>query len=203
MSEYTLKFGSVSSMEKDKKNWLDLFEEYYNDDGGMVAFSKETYKHGFDFKDTYKFEYKLCIKAESMASFLSDDEEGHNDVYIELLIVPLPKYLNSKIKNEIVDCMGVEDIDVYDIVSYGSCPYLDRDYLTLGDNADFYDITENEEVVKMLNACTTACETINNLKGFYLDKTWNIIGNTGWDLLDNMINGEDYITKAYDRYKVR
>ena len=29
MSEYTLKFGSVSAIGKDEKNWLDLFEEYY------------------------------------------------------------------------------------------------------------------------------------------------------------------------------
>ena len=201
MSEYTLKFGSVSAIGKDEKNWLDLFEEYYNDDGEMIAFSKEVFEHGFDFEDDYKFKYRLCIKVLAMNSFLSDDEEGHNDVHIELLIVPLPEYLNSKIKNEIANCMGVEEIDLYDIVSYGGCPYLDRDCLTLNDNADFYDVTENEEVVKMLNACATTCKATNNLRGFYLDRTWNMIGNTGWDLLDNMINGEDYVTKAFDRYK--
>lgn len=201
MSEYTLKFGSVSAMEKDKKNWLDLFEVYRDYDGEMVAFSKKTYKHGFDFEDTYKFEYKLCIKAESMASYLAEDEEGYNDIHFELFIVPLTKYLNSKIKNEIADCMCEEEIDLYDIVSYGGCPYLDRDCLTLDNNADFDCVTENKEVVKMLDACATTCETTNNLRGFYLDRTWNMIGNTGWDLLDNMINGEDYVTKAFDRYK--
>ena len=200
MSKYTLKFGSVSAMEKDEKNWLDLFEEYYNDDGEMIAFSKEVFEHGFDFEDVCKFKYRLCIKVLTMNSFLSDDEDGDNDVHIELFIVPLPKYLNSKIKNEIANCMGVEDIDVYDIVTYGNCPCLDRDYLTLNDNVDIYDVTENEEIVKMLNACATTCKTINNLRGLYLDRTWNMIGNTGWDLLGDMLNGEDFIQKAFDRY---
>lgn len=201
MNEYTLKFGSVSAMEKDEKNWLDLFEEYYNDAGEMIAFSKEVFEHGFDYEDNYKFKYKLCIKAIAMSEFLADDEEGHNDVHVELYIVPLPEYLNSKIKEEIMDYMGVEEIDVYDIISYGSCPCLDEDCLTLNDDAEFYDVTENQEVVKMLNACATTCEAINNLRGFYLDRTWNLIGNTGWDLLDNMINGEDFITKAFNRHK--
>lgn len=201
MNEYTLKFGSVSSMEKDRKNWSDLFEEHYNDGGELVAFSKEVYEHGFDFEDYYKFKYRLCIKAMAMSEFLAEDEEGYNDVHIELSIVPLPEYLNAKVKDSIADCMGVEEIDVYDIVSYGSCPYLDRDTLTLNCDADFYDITENEDVVRMLDACATACESINSLRGFYLDRVWNLIGSTGWDLLDNLINGEDFIQKTLDRYK--
>ena len=202
MSEYTLKFGCFSAMEKDEKNWLDLFEEYYNDDGEMIAFSKEVFEHGFDFEDICKFKYRLCIKVFAMNAFVSYDEEVHNDIHVELLIVPLPEYLNSKIKKEIADCMGVEEIDVFDIVLYGGCPCLDSDCLKLDDNADFYYVTENEEVVKMLNACATTCEAINNLRGFCLDRTWNMIGNIGWDLLDNMINGQDYVAKAFDRYKV-
>ena len=201
MSEYTLKFGSVSAMENDKKNWTDLFEEYYNDCGELVAFSKEVYEHGFDDEDYYKFKYKLCIKVMAMSEFVAEDEDGHNDVHFELSLVPLPEYLNSKIKDEIADCMGVEEIDVYDIVSYGCCPYLDRDCLTLNDDAELYNVTESEEVIRMLDACATASGTINSLRGFYLDRAWNMIGNTGWDLLDNMINGEDWIKKALDRHK--
>ena len=201
MSEYGLKFGSVSAMEKDRKNWLDFFEEFYNDDGELVAFSKEVYEHGFDFEDYYKFKYKLCISAIAMNNFLADDEEGHNDIHIELSIVPLPEYLNAEVKDGIADCMGTEEIDVYDIYSYGGCPRLDHDTLTLNDDAAFYDITANEDAVRMLDACATVCESINNLRGFYLDRAWNLIGSTGWDLLDNLINGKDFIQSAMDRYK--
>lgn len=199
MNEYGLKFGSVSAMEKDRKNWLDLFEEYYNDGGELVAFSKKVYEHGFDFEDYYKFKYRLCIKVMAMSEFLADDEEGHNDIHFELSLVPLPEYLNAKVKGDIADSMGVEEIDVYDIVSYGCCPYLDRDTLTLDDDTEVYDVTENEDVIRMLDACATVCESINNLRGFYLDRAWNLIGSTGWDLLDNLINGEDFIQKALDR----
>ena len=202
MSEYGLKFGSVSAMEKDRKEWSDLFEEYYNDGGELIAFSKEVYEHGFDFEDDYKFKYRLCIKAMAMSEFLAEDEDGYNDVHIELLIVPLPEYLNDKVKNDIADCMGVEEIDVFDIVSYGGCPYLDSDTLTLNDNEEFYDITENEDVVRMLDACATVCDSINSLRGFYLDRAFNMLGSTGWDLLADMINGEDFIQKTLDRYKV-
>lgn len=202
MSEYGLKFGSVSAMEKDRKKWSDLFEEYYNDGGELISFSKEVYEHGFDFEDDYKFKYRLCIKAMAMSEFLAEDEDGYNDVHIELLIVPLPEYLNDKVKNDIADCMGAEEINVCDIVSYGGCPYLDNDTLTLNDNEEFCDITENEDVVRMLDACATVCDSINSLRGFYLDRAFNMLGSTGWDLLADMINGENFIQKTLDRYKV-
>lgn len=204
-NNYTLKFGNVSAMEKDRQKWTDLFEEYYNDDGTLVAFSKETYDHDPYSEDNYQFKYKLCIKGEAMASFVGYDEDGHNDVHIELLLVPLPECLNDKIKSEIAHCMGVEteQVDLYDIVSYGCCPYLDRDCITLNNDADFYDITENEEVVRMLDACATNANTNNSLRGFCLDRKWNMIGSTGWDLIDEMINGNSFVEATLNRYKER
>lgn len=203
MNEYTLKFGGTSAMEKDRKKWSDLFEEYYNDAGTLIAFSKETYDHDPNCEDYYQFKYKLCIKGESMAAFLADDEEGHNDVHIELLLVPLPEYIHSSKRKDIADCMGTEEIDLYDIVSYGCCPYLDRDCVTLNDDADFYDITENEKIVRALDACATTAYVNNNLRGFCLDRTWNLIGSTGWDLIDEMITGSSFVERTWARYKER
>lgn len=41
----------------------------------------------------------------------------------------------------------------------------------------------------------------NSTRGFALDKAWNAIGSTGWDLLHDMINGDDFIKRTLNRYK--
>ena len=62
---------------------------------------------------------------------------------------------------------------------------------------------ENEEVMIKLDTCAYISVAVNSIRGFALDKTWNAIGSTGWDLLYDMINGEDFITRTFNRYKKR
>ena len=50
-----------------------------------------------------------------------------------------------------------------------------------------------------------AASVVNNMnamRGFYLDKPWNMIGSTGWDILNELVgNGKDFISAALDRMK--
>lgn len=197
MENYNIKFGNWSAMSKDKRNYTDLFEEYYNDDGGLVAFSKETYEH-YENDDDLWFKYKLAIKVESMCAFIGENEDGFDDVYIELVIVPLPEYLNSKTEKSIADCMGTDCIDIYDIISYGGCPVLERECIKCTE--DHYDVTEVDCIKEKLDACATIANCSNNLRGFALDRAWNLIGTTGWDLLHELIDGKDAIKSTWERY---
>lgn len=56
---------------------------------------------------------------------------------------------------------------------------------------DAYDVLDIDIVKEKLDCAATAAEALNSIRGFLLDKPWNLIGNTGWDLLDELIEGID------------
>lgn len=184
-----LSFGTISFEAAQKMELLDKFEELYNDDGFAIFQSKKTY-HSND--ETYKpFDYKLIIRATALGQFIGEGEEGHNDVHIELSMCPLPEFLSEKAANEIKDSMGVDKLTVYDIVEYGRCPELESDTVTITDDDDAYNILDVDTAKEKLDCAATAAEVLNSIRGFSLDKPWNLISNTGWDLLDELINGVD------------
>lgn len=184
-----LNFGAISFETAQKKDLLNKFEELYNDDGFAIFQSKKTY-HSDD--EVYKpFDYKLIIRATALGQFIGEDEEGHNDVHIELSMCPLPEFLSEKAANEIKDCMGVDELTVYDIVEYGRCPELESDKVVITDDDDAYNVLDVNIAKEKLDCAATAAEVLNSIRGFSLDKPWNLISNTGWDLLDELIDGVD------------
>ena len=40
---------------------------------------------------------------------------------------------------------------------------------------------------------------ISTLIGFYMDKTWNQIGTTGWDTLNELVNNLDQFNESMNR----
>ena len=182
-----LSFGAVSFEAAQKIELLDKFEELYNDDGFAIFQSKKTY-HSDD--EAYKpFTYKLIIRATALGQFIGESEEGHNDVHIELSMCPLPEFLSERAANEIKDSMGVDKLTVYDIVEYGRCPELESDTVTITDDDDAYNVLDVNTVKEKIDCAATVAETLNSIRGFSLDKPWNLISNTGWDLLDELIDG--------------
>ena len=43
-------------------------------------------------------------------------------------------------------------------------------------------------------------DTMDSFRGFYLDKAWNRIGTQGWDVIRELVHGEDYIHATLARY---
>lgn len=194
-----LNFGAVSFEIAQKAELLDKFDELYNDDGFAIFESKKTY-HSDD--ENYKpFDYKLIIRATALGQFIGEGEDGHNDVHIELSMCPLPKFLSEKVANEIKDSTGVDELTVYDIVEYGSCPELESDTVVITDNDDAYNVLDVNIIKEKLDCAATVAETFNSLRGFSLDKPWNLISNTGWNLLDELIEGIDPIENIVKRLK--
>lgn len=194
-----LNFGSVSFAAAQKEELLDKFDELYNDDGFAIFESNKTY-HSDD-EDYKSFDYKLIIRATALKQFIGEDEDGHNDVHIELSMCPLPEFLSEKIANEIKDSMGVDKLTVYDIAEYGSCPELESDTIVITDDDDAYNVLDVNVIKEKLDCAATAAETFNSLRGFSLDKPWNLLSNTGWDLLDEMIEGIDLSENIIKRFK--
>lgn len=124
-----------------------------------------------------------------LGQFIGESEEGHNDVHIELSMCPLPEFLSERAANEIKDSMGVDKLTVYDIVEYGRCPELESDTVTITDDDDAYNVLDVNTVKEKIDCAATVAETLNSIRGFSLDKPWNLISNTGWDLLDELIDG--------------
>jgi hypothetical protein len=84
---------------------------------------------------------------------------------------------------------------MYDIVSYGIRVTLGAE--TIKQNGKYWD--ECEPLQESLNAIANVYDTVNSLLGFYLDKYVNRIGNDGWDLLQDFINGVDFIKAGLNR----
>lgn len=47
-----------------------------------------------------------------------------------------------------------------------------------------------------LDKIASVCGNIDSLRGFYLDKPQNRIGTSGWDMLDDYINGKSFLSKV-------
>ena len=159
----------------------DLFEVQYDETDMFFAYSKETFTHDFE-EDNLNFKYKYVIEA--------DYCDG--DIYYALYLVPMPDSLyKDKLESVLASFdIDAEDCSIYDVRSYG-LGILFGSTKTDGENV-------NEDTI---DAIANAMPTMDRLRGFYLDNIQNLIGNSGWDYLNEYINGIDATKVALDRYK--
>ena len=179
-------FAGVSAYVEEVKV-EEHFEEWYNDDGMLYLVSKKEYEHDEHGEDDINFKYKYVIRAMDIAN-LSGDEEA--PIAIELLLVPSPESLCEDTRESVKDSMGNEDIDYYDVSEYGISVRMADEYLE-GIEEDKYNLDDIEAVRDMVEAITATYESMDRMRGFYLDRSWNRIGTTGWDTLRNAVLGEE------------
>ena len=77
---------------------------------------------------------------------------------------------------------GVDDPNTIDVFDYGISIVFDRE-----DTIEEYDKSIMDKIASVV-------DSIDRLQGFYLDKTQNLIGTTGWMMLDDYINDANFIT---------
>jgi hypothetical protein len=143
--------------------------------------SKETFKHDLD--EDLKFDYKYFIEAYHYT------EEGENRTYYTLYLVPMFNSLADKRKNDVAENAGdPENATAEDVFDYGIQIVMAR--------TNF----DGEYDKSIMDKVASVFETIDRLKGFYLDKAQNRLGSTGWDMLDDYINGNDFLKATLDRY---
>lgn len=171
----------------DEVNVEEHFEEWYNDDGMLYLVSRKEYEHDEHGEDDINFKYKYVIRVMDIAN-LSGDEEA--PIAIELLLVPSPDSLCEEIRESVKYSMGNEGIDYYDVSEYGISVRMADEYLE-GIEEDKYNLDEIEAVRERIEAITAIYEVVDSMRGFHLDRSWNMIGTTGWDTLRNAVLGEE------------
>lgn len=206
MENKKVTFGGWSTEDNIKGKYKELFDEVCNDDGCLTAISKETFEHcepNENGDDSIWFKYKLAITVQSMHAFLAEDEEDYNKIHFELFMVPLPEYLHPKKLQDVASPYGItpEQVELRDIIDYGGCPILATDCIS--SPIEYYDVTKSEDIITKLDTCAYISIASNSTRGFALDRAWNAIGSTGWDLLHDMIEGDNFIQRTLNRYKER
>lgn len=196
-------FLGISTTIKLRK-YEDKFDVIYDDAGTMILASKATYLSEKD-EDLPEFKYKYILNCFDMQAFGTKEKS----IVIQLLMCPLVEYVNSKVISDITD---EPDYWFHDAARSGILPNLGDEYVNYEEAPEdehgnswydyYYNLTENKDFLQTLNAAATIIDAINMFfNGWGIDKVWNSIGNTGWDLLNNLLNGEDWLKAGLDRLK--
>lgn len=154
--------------------------------------TKRTYTHE---EDGLNFKYKYAVRVEDLYE-LTGDEDYKGKFEIGLYLVPSEDSMNESVRNRVKESCGLEGDDrlyVSDIISYGLGVCL------LNETVSNCRYIEGTKVKGKLAAIANLLEMIDSMRGFYLDRAWNRIGTTGWDVLNEMINGKDYIQSSFER----
>ena len=192
-----ISFGGITTSGPIRK-FSELFEEEYNDDGRMVAVSKETFHHD---DNPLSFDYKYVVEVFDMRAFVGEDEAPEDNMVINLYLMPTPESLCKEIQHNILSCNGNDDVSSIwydDMISYGGCGVI-MESNSWHAEGDLCDVTDDPKCVETLDAMATVLSFIDGMRGFYIDRCWNRIGSTGWDTLEHAIHDEDWLKPALNR----
>lgn len=179
------------------------FQDKFNclfEDNDAFYESKETFHH----EDETSFDYKFCVEIIDL-EYATGEEEDKNKYGIELAIVPMFHSLCDKQKKSILDCSCITEDEVNTRDTYQEGCSIMIGYEEVVVSIDDFESGKGfegcEPIMSRLNAIANIFECVNSLRGFYLDKPQNAIGTTGWDLIEDYINGVDFVKATLDRYK--
>jgi hypothetical protein len=136
----------------------------------------------------------IFIKTLNMPA-LTDWDDLEKPFLSELYIVPRLEHISQEIKDKVFDSMGFEE----SLEKYGS-EFAQLEFINYGlgirlaGGMDSY-ATEKEAI----DAMKEHVAGISTLIGFYMDKTWNKIGTTGWDTLQELVSNVDQFKASMER----
>lgn len=190
----------------------DKFDVVYHNQGQMILVSKDTYSMETD-GELPAFEYKYILNCFDFQVFGADRSE----IVVQCRLCPLQKYINKEKLPELLESVNGEvyDEDFYfeDMSGTGILPCLGTEYIRYDPEKVpedehgnrwydyYYNLTDNKDFVLMLNVAATVLNCVDAMRGAGLDNVWNRIGNTGWDNLNYLLNGRDWLNAALRRIK--
>lgn len=164
------RYGSASCQKLEKK-FDDLFDTY--DCDGMWA-TKKTYRHsepGLSFKYKYSFE-------------AAEVEAGKVMTYVKLVM--LPESFCKEKRAGMADSCGVDekDLTVSDVLSneLAGVVVMERQLFE-------YDTYDEEDWIgcarfrTLQDTVANVLDMLDGMRGFFIDRSQNMIGTTGWDLI--------------------
>lgn len=155
----------------DVESKFNLIREIDDYDDTTFYLSNEVYHHDQD--SEFKFDYMYGIEA-----YKYENENDHSiHTFYTLYMIPVFGSLSKNRQNDVIESSGVGDPNIMDVFDYGISLVFARED-TIGE----YDKSIMDKIASIV-------DTINSLRGFYLDKAQNRIGTDGWMMLDDYING--------------
>ena len=182
------------SFDHETKKVDDLFDCIRDADDEVIFATKETYEHR---EEGLNFDYKFAIRAEN-AYEMTGEPEDENMWHLELMLVPTVDSLLPNKQKELQDMVGEDgEPNLIDLIDDGSFVEFAFEAVKI-DLDKGYDAVMNPKYDEV----ASVIDNMNAMRGFYLDKSQNKIGTTGWDILNSLVgDGKDFISAAFDRMK--
>lgn len=158
-------------------------------------------------KDTYKVEladreveFRLCVSATDYYDMCGDDDVA-GQVAVDMELVPVPSALDKSKLESIAESAGVDvdEVTLSDIRGYGCYLRLAGEVL---EGLDDKTKMNSDELLDKVRTASYFFDTFGGIMiGFALDRRQNLIGNTGWDFLEEYVKDEPrvLITRARER----
>lgn len=181
----------------------DKFDILHDDAGQMTLITKKTYSTEAD-ENMPAFEYKYILNCMDMYALGS---ENHT-IAIECFLCPLVEYVKANALNNITDDLYYY---YYDASTSGALPKLGEEYIDYDlkyippDKYGnrwynyYYHLINNTDFHQTLNVAATVLDNADMMRGFSFDRAWNEIGSTGWDLLESLLVGTDWLRETINR----
>lgn len=181
-----LEFLGVEFDKDQLLNWREHFD-VIEDCDNLRLVSKKTFEHGEDngVFNNFKYRFVIIVFGADYGLTVEDEKTGETkeaECYSAYLVPDMDYIHDSKVKS-LQGLFGLDDMPLSEV----------RKGLSVADFAEEgYGVCLGEDIVeakknwnkRILNGYTTALETINSMRGFYLDQYVNRIGMTGWDFLE-------------------
>lgn len=186
-----ISYGGVTCSEGTKaksfKRHFDAIRDWDSDE--EIYISKKTYTHE---EDGLNFDYNYIVKFMNMYELTGDDDQK-GKFGVELCMLPTKKFLSKEYIEDVMSACGLESADEVradDIIDTVTVPTLQYDTI---ENIRSW---EGKKLTNVKNDIATVIDTIDNLRGFWMDKSVNMIGTTNWDLLHTCLNGGNPYERA-------
>lgn len=182
--------------------WNETFELVADWGEMSYYFSKNTYEH--EEGEEYDCKYKYVIEATIYG------EETPYVSYV-LMLMPLPEYWGEKCWEDVAEMTGCEFDEVkkraevnpndvmLDLLTYGKCVNIGGQGCMYTEEPESWDAAEVKDEV--LNAIAEVVPFIDRMRGFYLDRYVNRIGETGWDQLLEILKDVSGTEAALSRWE--
>ena len=186
-TEKQYKFSTMTTEQFNEKD-MDNFTNHYD----TIWISKEPFKVQLDTKE---IELHLFIEYLDMSECIADC----NTQEISIGVIPTFNSLSDKHKNDLLRQFTEEDREQYK----ANPTSLLYDILVYGLKITLHTETTEDlnKVDHLIKSAVAVSPCVSGLIGFDLDRMFNRIGNTGWDLLSDYCEGADLIELAMNKFR--
>lgn len=165
MEQFT--FDSISGIADIEKVKVDRFLE-------DCFIYDEVFNHE---EEELNFKYNYAVKITDLSQVCGDDCD-ENEILFDLYLTVHRDSLSEERKKSV---LGGDDYEInpYDLILDGTGSIL------IG--SEKYDLKTYEEIEQTAMKILSLVPAFDGMRGFFLDRAWNMIGTTGWNSIEYAI----------------